>query len=249
MWLNLYLITTLVSSIINVSKSMYIKKKMEYNNDEVIRKFNKLSTKTKIMSNIKNIFITLCPVVNIIHSIKNLRTSNDSLYSKWKKDTLENYFYLDKNLDDEPVVEPTETVQETRTPNTTNDREIPPLPARRQSTPKRTNGTTPLPARRPATENDEYVIEPEVRRPSRPVSHQQQARRAASAQSNPKMSPLDYLRSEYNKEKRIYDMMVMNNASKEEIKQQVLKVNAIVEKYKDIKSKSEKVSGPKLTLK
>lgn len=27
------------------------------------------------------------------------------------------------------------------------------------------------------------------------------------------------------------------------------KVNAIVEKYKDIKSKSEKVSGPKLTLK
>lgn len=249
MWLNLYLITTLVSSIINVSKSMYIKKKMEYNNDEVIRKFNKLSTKAKIMSNIKNIFITLCPVVNIIHSIKNLRTSNDSLYSKWKKDTLESYFYLDKNLDDEPVVEPTETVQETRTPNTTNDREIPPLPARRQSTPKRTNGTTPLPARRPATENDEYVIEPEVRRPSRPVSHQQQARRAASAQSNPKMSPLDYLRSEYNKEKRIYDMMVMNNASKEEIKQQVLKVNAIVEKYKDIKSKSEKVSGPKLTLK
>lgn len=249
MWLNLYLITTLVSSIINVSKSMYIKKKMEYNNDEVIRKFNKLSTKAKIMSNIKNIFITLCPVVNIIHSIKNLRTSNDSLYSKWKKDTLESYFYLDKNLDDEPVVEPTETVQETRTSDTTNDREIPPLPARRQSTPKRTNGTTPLPARRPATENDEYVIEPEVRRPSRPVSHQQQARRAASAQSNPKMSPLDYLRSEYNKEKRIYDMMVMNNASKEEIKQQVLKVNAIVEKYKDIKSKSEKVSGPKLTLK
>lgn len=249
MWLNLYLITTLVSSIINVSKSMYIKKRMEYNNDEVIRKFNKLSTKAKIMSNIKNIFITLCPVVNIIHSIKNLRTSNDSLYSKWKKDTLESYFYLDKNLDDEPAVEPTETVQETRTPDTTNDREIPPLPARRQSTPKRTNGTTPLPARRPATENDEYVIEPEVRRPSRPVSHQQQARRAASAQSNPKMSPLDYLRSEYNKEKRIYDMMVMNNASKEEIKQQVLKVNAIVEKYKDIKSKSEKVSGPKLTLK
>lgn len=249
MWLNLYLITTLVSGIINVSKSMYIKKKMEYNDDEVIRKFNKLSTKAKIISNIKNIFITLCPVVNIIHSIKNLRTSNDSLYSKWKKDTLESYFYLDKNLDDEPVVEPTETVQETRTPDTTNDREIPPLPARRQSTPKRTNGTTPLPARRPATENDEYVIEPEVRRPSRPVSHQQQARRAASAQSNPKMSPLDYLRSEYNKEKRIYDMMVMNNASKEEIKQQVLKVNAIVEKYKDIKSKSEKVSGPKLTLK
>lgn len=249
MWLNLYLITTLVSGIINVSKSMYIKKKMEYNNDEVIRKFNKLSTKAKIMSNIKNIFITLCPVVNIIHSIKNLRTSNDSLYSKWKKDTLESYFYLDKKLDDESTIKPTETVQETRTPDTTNDREIPPLPARRQSTPKRTNGTTPLPARRPATENDEYVIEPEVRRPSRPVSHQQQARRAASAQSNPKMSPLDYLRSEYNKEKRIYDMMVMNNASKEEIKQQVLKVNAIVEKYKDIKSKSEKVSGPKLTLK
>ena len=82
MWLNLYLITTLVSGIINVSKSMYIKKKMEYNNDEVIRKFNKLSTEAKIMSNIKNIFITLCPVVNIIHSIKNLRTSNDSLYSK-----------------------------------------------------------------------------------------------------------------------------------------------------------------------
>lgn len=228
MWLNLYLITTLVSSIINVSKSMYIKKKMEYNNDEVIRKFNKLSTKAKIMSNIKNIFITLCPVVNIIHSIKNLRTSNDSLYSKWKKDTLESYFYLDKKLDDESTIKPTEMVQETRMPDTTNDREIPPLPTRRV-----------------ATKNDDYVIEPDKKIAEKPLP----PRRVAYAQSNPKMSPLDYLRSEYNKEKRIYDMMVMNNASKEEIKQQVLKVNAIVEKYKDIKSKSEKVSGPKLTLK
>lgn len=245
MWLNLYLITTLVSGIINVSKSMYIKKKMEYNNDEVIRKFNKLSTKAKIMSNIKNIFITLCPVVNIIHSIKNFKTSNDSLYAKWKKNTLESYFYLDKKLDDESIIKPTETVQETRIPDTTNDREITPLPARRQSTPNRTNGTTPLPARRPATENNDYVIEPDKKTVEKPLP----PRRVAYAQSNPKMSPLDYLRSEYNKEKRIYDMMVMNNASKEEIKLQVLKVNAIVEKYKDIKSKSEKVSGPKLTLK
>lgn len=228
MWLNLYLITTLVSGIINVSKSMYIKKKMEYNNDEVIRKFNKLSTKAKIMSNIKNIFITLCPVVNIIHSIKNLKTSNDSLYAKWKKSTLESYFYLDKKLDDESIIKPTETVQETRIPDTTNDREI-----------------TPLPARRVATKNNDYVIEPDKKIAEKPLP----PRRVAYAQSNPKMSPLDYLRSEYNKEKRIYDMMVMNNASKEEIKLQVLKVNAIVEKYKDIKSKSEKVSGPKLTLK
>lgn len=228
MWLNLYLITTLVSGIINVSKSMYIKKKMEYNNDEVIRKFNKLSTKAKIMSNIKNIFITLCPVVNIIHSIKNLKTSNDSLYAKWKKSTLESYFYLDKKLDDESTIKPTEMVQETRIPDTTNDREI-----------------TPLPARRVATKNNDYVIEPDKKIAEKPLP----PRRVAYAQSNPKMSPLDYLRSEYNKEKRIYDMMVMNNASKEEIKLQVLKVNAIVEKYKDIKSKSEKVSGPKLTLK
>ncbi len=228
MWLNLYLITTLVSGIINVSKSMYIKKKMEYNNDEVIRKFNKLSTKAKIMSNIKNIFITLCPVVNIIHSIKNFKTSNDSLYAKWKKNTLESYFYLDKKLDDESIIKPTETVQETRIPDTTNDREIPPLPARRV-----------------ATKNNDYVIEPDKKTAEKPLP----PRRVAYAQSNPKMSPLDYLRSEYNKEKRIYDMMVMNNASKEEIKLQVLKVNAIVEKYKDIKSKSEKVSGPKLTLK
>lgn len=250
MWLNLYLITTLASGIINVSKSMYIKKRMEYNNDEVIRKFNKLSTKAKIMSNIKNIFITLCPVVNIIHSIKNLRTSNDSLYSKWKKNTLENYFYLDKKLDDESIIKPTETVQETRTPNTTNDREMPPLPARRQSTPKRTNGTTPLPARRPATENDEYVIEPEVRRPSRPVSHQQQARRAASAQSNPRVSPLDYLKSEYNKEKRIYERMISSNVSREELRAQALKVNAIVEKYNEVKNRNNthEASGPRLRL-
>lgn len=250
MWLNLYLITTLASGIINVSKSMYIKKKMEYNNDEVIRKFNKLSTKAKIMSNIKNIFITLCPVVNIIHSIKNLRTSNDSLYSKWKKNTLENYFYLDKKLDDESIIKPTETVQETRTPNTTNDREITPLPARKQSTPNRTNGTTPLPARRPATENDEYVIEPEVRRPSRPVSHQQQARRAASAQSNPRVSPLDYLKSEYNKEKRIYERMVSSNVSREELRVQALKVNAIVEKYNEVKNRNNthEASGPRLRL-
>lgn len=250
MWLNLYLITTLASSIINVSKSMYIKKKMEYNNDEVIRKFNKLSTKAKIMSNIKNIFITLCPVVNIIHSIKNLRTSNDSLYSKWKKNTLENYFYLDKKLDDESIIKPTETVQETRTPNTTNDREMPPLPARRQSTPNRTNGTTPLPARRPATENNEYVIEPEVRKSSRPVAKQQQARTAASAQSNPRVSPLDYLKSEYNKEKRIYERMVSSNASREEIRAQALKVNAIVEKYNEVKNRNNthEASGPRLRL-
>lgn len=250
MWLNLYLITTLASGIINVSKSMYIKKKMEYNNDEVIRKFNKLSTKAKIMSNIKNIFITLCPVVNIIHSIKNLRTSNDSLYSKWKKNTLENYFYLDKKLDDESIIKPTETVQEIRTPNTTNDREMSPLPARRQSTPNRTNGTTPLPARRPATENNEYVIEPEVRKPSRPVANQQQARRAASAQSNPRVSPLDYLKSEYNKEKRIYERMVSSNASREEIRAQALKVNAIVEKYNEVKNRNNthEASGPRLRL-
>lgn len=250
MWLNLYLITTLASGIINVSKSMYIKKKMEYNNDEALRKFNKLSTKAKIMSNIKNIFITLCPVVNIIHSIKNLRTSNDSLYSKWKKNTLENYFYLDKKLDDESIIKSTETVQETRTPNTTNDREITPLPARKQSTPNRTNGTTPLPARRPATENDEYVIEPEVRRPSRPVSHQQQARRAASAQSNPRVSPLDYLKSEYNKEKRIYERMISSNVSREELRAQALKVNAIVEKYNEVKNRNNthEASGPRLRL-
>ena len=95
------------------------------------------------------------------------------------------------------------------------------------------------------SKSDDYVIEPDKKIAEKPLP----PRRVAYAQSNPKMSPLDYLRSEYNKEKRIYDMMVMNNASKEEIKQQVLKVNAIVEKYKDIKSKSEKVSGPKLTLK
>lgn len=201
MWFNLYLITTLVSGIINVSKSMYIKRKMEYKNDEVIRKFNKLSTEAKIMSNIKNIFITLCPVVNIIHSIKNIKTSNDSLYSKWKNNTLNSYIYLDKKLDDNKSESKSEVID----PN-------------------------------------EYVIEPE-KKENKPV------KKVAKAQSNPMLSPLDYLRSEYNKEKRIYDMMVMNNASKEELRAQVLKVNAIVEKYKETKGKSEKVSGPKLTLK
>lgn len=254
MWLNLYLITTLASGIINVSKSMYIKKKMEYNNDEVIRKFNKLSTKAKIMSNIKNIFITLCPIVNIIHSIKTVKTSNDTLYSKWRKNTLESYVYLDRRLDEEPATEitetteATETVQEIRTSNTTNDREMSPLPARRTS--NRTNGSTPLPARRPATENNEYVIEPEVRRPSRPVAKQQQARRAASAQSNPRVSPLDYLKSEYNKEKRIYERMVSSNASRKEIRAQALKVNAIVEKYNEVKNRNNthEASGPRLRL-
>lgn len=204
MWFNLYLITTLVSGIINVSKSMYIKRKMEYKDDEVIRKFNKLSTEAKIMSNIKNIFITLCPVVNIIHSIKNIKTSNDSLYSKWKNNTLNSYIYLDRKLDDNKSESKSEVID----PN-------------------------------------EYVIEPEKKE----VKENKLVKKVAKAQSNPMLSPLDYLRSEYNKEKRVYDMMVMNNASKEEIRQQVLKVNAIVEKYKETKGKSEKVSGPKLTLK
>lgn len=204
MLFNLYLITTLVSGIINVSKSMYIKRKMEYKDDEVIRKFNKLSTEAKIMSNIKNIFITLCPVVNIIHSIKNIKTSNDSLYSKWKNNTLNSYIYLDRKLDDNKRESKSEVID----PN-------------------------------------EYVIEPEKKE----VKENKPVKKVAKTQSNPMLSPLDYLRSEYNKEKRVYDMMVMNNASKEEIRQQVLKVNAIVEKYKETKSKSEKVSGPKLTLK
>lgn len=271
MWFSLYLISTAISGAINVSKSMYIKRKMDYNNDEVVKKYNKLSSGQKVASNLKNIFMTLCPIVNIIHSIKTVKTSNDTLYSKWKKNTLESYVYLDRRLDEEPATETTETteatetVQETRTPNTTNDREIPPLPARRQSTPNRnngttplparrtsnrTNGSTPLPARRTATENNEYVIEPEVRRPSRPVANQQQARRAASAQSNPRVSPLDYLKSEYNKEKRIYERMVSSNASREELRAQGLKVNAIVEKYNEVKNRNNthEASGPRLRL-
>lgn len=256
MWFSLYLISTAISGAINVSKSMYIKRKMDYNNDEVVKKYNKLSSGQKVASNLKNIFMTLCPVVNIIHSIKTVKTSNDTLYSKWRKNTLESYVYLDRRLDEEPATETTETteatetVQETRTSNTTNDREIPSLPARRQSTPNRNNGTTPLPARRTATENNEYVIEPEVRRPSRPVSNQQQARRAASAQSNPRVSPLDYLKSEYNKERRIYERMVSSNASREELRAQALKVNAIVEKYNEVKNRNNthEASGPRLRL-
>ena len=58
MWFNLYLISTLISCTINTSKSMYIKRKMEYNQDEVIKKYNKLSNKEKILSNLKNIFIS-----------------------------------------------------------------------------------------------------------------------------------------------------------------------------------------------
>lgn len=245
MWFSLYLISTAISGVVNVSKSMYIKRKMDYNNDEVVKKYNKLSSGQKVASNLKNVFMTLCPVVNIIHSINNLRTNNDRLYSKWKRNTLESYVYLDRRLDEETVAETTEvaeTVQETRVPNTTNDREIPPLPVRRQSTPNRTNGSTPLPARRTSPENNEYIIEPEVRRVTRPV---------ANTQSNPRVSPLDYLKSEYNREKRIYETMVSNNASKEEIRAQVLKVNAIVEKYKEVKNRNNthEASGPRLTLK
>ncbi len=228
MWFSLYLISTAISGAVNISKSMYIKRKMDYNNDEVVKKYNKLSSGQKVASNLKNIFMTLCPVVNIIHSIKNLRTNNDRLYSKWKKNTLESYIYLDKRLDEESVAETTEvteTIQKTRMPNTTNDREIPPLPARRTS-----------------SENNEYIIEPDIRRVTRPV---------ANTQGNPRVSPLDYLKSEYNREKRIYETMVSNNASKEEIRAQVLKVNAIVEKYKEVKNRNNtnEAFGPRLTLK
>ncbi len=239
MWFSLYLISTAISGAINVSKSMYIKRKMDYNNDEVVKKYNKLSSGQKVTSNIKNIFMTLCPVVNIIHSIKNLRTNNDMLYSKWKKNTLESFVYLDRRLDEEPA---TETTEEVRMPVLTNDREQTPLPARRQSVPGRTNGTTPLPARRQTTENTNYVIEPEVRR---------RQRSGANVQSNPRVSPLDYLKSEYNKEKRIYESMVSSNASTEELRAQALKVNAIVEKYREVKNKNNthEASGPRLTLK
>ena len=239
MWFSLYLISTAISGAINVSKSMYIKRKMEYNKDEVIKKFNNLSDSQKLTSNLKNVFMTLCPIVNIIHSIKNLKTNNDALYSKWKKNTLDSYVYLDRRLDEEPAAETTEateTVQKTRTPSTTDNRELSSLPARRTS--NRTNGSTPLPARRPATENNEYVIEPEI-----PV------RNRNTTQNN--TSALKYLRSEYGREKAIYDQMVRNNASKSEIRTQVLKINAIVAKYKEIKNRNSvpNTSGPKLTLK
>lgn len=223
MWFNLYLISTLISCTINTSKSMYIKRKMEYNQDEVIKKYNKLSDKKKILSNLKNIFISLCPIVNIIHSIKNLKTSNDKLYSKWKSNTLDSYIYLDRKLDEEPTVSselPKIKVQ--------NEQAASELPKRKVQT-----NTPEVPIRR---ENDTYVIEPE--------------RKVATAQSNPKVSPLDYLRSEYNKEKRIYDTMVSNGASKNELNAQALKINAIVSKYKEIKNNNiSRSSGPKLTLK
>lgn len=219
MWFNLYLISTLISCTINTSKSMYIKRKMEYNQDEVIKKYNKLSDKKKVLSNLKNIFISLCPIVNIIHSIKNLKTSNDKLYSKWKSNTLDSYIYLDRKLDEESVEASDEKVQK--------EQVAPLLPKRNDRVQEPV-----LPKRR---EDDEYVIKPD---------------KAATAQSNPKMSPLDYLRSEYNKEKRIYDMMVLNGASKSELNIQAIKINAIVSKYKEIKNNNiSRSSGPKLTLK
>lgn len=219
MWFNLYLISTLISCTINTSKSMYIKRKMEYNQDEVIKKYNKLSDKKKVLSNLKNIFISLCPIVNIIHSIKNLKTSNDKLYSKWKSNTLDSYIYLDRKLDEESIETSDEKVQK--------EQVAPLLPKRNDKVQE-----SVLPKRR---EDDEYVIKPD---------------KAATAQSNPKMSPLDYLRSEYNKEKRIYDMMVLNGASKSELNIQAIKINAIVSKYKEIKNNNiSRSSGPKLTLK
>lgn len=219
MWFNLYLISTLISCTINTSKSMYIKRKMEYNQDEVIKKYNKLSDKKKVLSNLKNIFISLCPIVNIIHSIKNLKTSNDKLYSKWKSNTLDSYIYLDRKLDEESVEISDEKVQK--------EQVAPLLPKRNDKAQE-----SVLPKRR---EDEEYVIKPD---------------KAATAQSNPKMSPLDYLRSEYNKEKRIYDMMVLNGASKSELNIQAIKINAIVSKYKEIKNNNiSRSSGPKLTLK
>lgn len=223
MWLNLYLISTLISCTINISKSMYIKRKMEYNQDEVIKKYNKLSNMNKVLSNLKNIFISLCPIVNIIHSIKNLKTPNDKLYSKWKSNTLDSYIYLDRKLDEEPAVS-----SELPEIKAKKEQTAPELPKRKDKAP-----TPELPKRR---ENDEYVIKPE--------------KKVATAQSNPKMSPLDYLRSEYNKEKRIYDTMVSNGASKSELNAQALKINAIVSKYKEVKNNNVyRSSGPKLTLK
>lgn len=219
MWFNLYLISTLISCTINTSKSMYIKRKMEYNQDEVIKKYNKLSDKKKVLSNLKNIFLSLCPIVNIIHSIKNLKTSNDKLYSKWKSNTLDSYIYLDRKLDEESIEVPDVKVQK--------EQSAPLLPKKKDRVQEPV-----LPKRR---EDDEYVIKPD---------------KAATAQSNPKMSPLDYLRSEYNKEKRIYDMMVLNGASKSELNIQAIKINAIVSKYKEIKNNNiSRSSGPKLTLK
>lgn len=94
MLFNLYLLTTGASIAMNVSRSLNAKARLENVNDEVIKKYNNLSTRDKVLSNLGNFFKTLCPVYNIIHSIKNVKTDKEELCQKWKKKTLDTTIYI-----------------------------------------------------------------------------------------------------------------------------------------------------------
>lgn len=96
-----YLGTTGVSAAINVKNSLDIKTKMESKNDIVIKKYNKLSTGKKILSNFWNVFNTLCPIYNIFHSVKHITDGKEWLYLEWKRDTLNSDIYSNVNVEED----------------------------------------------------------------------------------------------------------------------------------------------------
>lgn len=99
MLFNLYLLTTGASIAMNVSRSLNAKARLENTNDEVIKKYNNLTTSEKVLSNLGNAFKTLCPIYNIIHSIKNVKTDKEELCQKWKKKTLGTTIYIKTSAD------------------------------------------------------------------------------------------------------------------------------------------------------
>lgn len=122
-----YLGTTGASVAINVKESLDVKEKMESKNDIVIKKYNKLSVGEKLLSNFWNVFGTLCPIYNILHSIGHLNSGTDWLYLEWKKDTLYSSIYANVDVENDKQ----ETIQkniekdkqETTQKNIENDKE------------------------------------------------------------------------------------------------------------------------------
>lgn len=96
-----YLGTTGASAAINVKNSLDVKTKMESKNDIVIKKYNKLSTGKKILSNFWNVFNTLCPIYNIFHSVKHITDGKEWLYLEWKRDTLNSDIYSNVNVEED----------------------------------------------------------------------------------------------------------------------------------------------------
>lgn len=231
MLFNLYLLTTGASIAMNVSRSLNAKARLENTNDEVIKKYNNLTTSEKVLSNLGNTFKTLCPIYNIIHSIKNVKTDKEELCQKWKKKTLGTTIYIKASAD----------VKNNQTQDNT-----PALPKRKLENENKQaqDNKQPLPSRKQAQNNT----------PALPKRKQSQNK--TQEQNNTPAKPskaAQYLYSVWVDEYNKYNALLQSGtASVEKINEQGAKVRIACDKYYQamgIKNNTQEVKNTSMSRK